>query len=110
VNYLDELANKIRSRVSPHLLPDGDTRLLFQLYALLALTKGLAVDEEDVHNAWAVWMLQEDREHSSIQPFATLSPKMQATDTPFVEAIHEVAMFIQSSADRQEPSADVQSR
>jgi hypothetical protein len=91
MTYLDELASEIRRRVPRDLLPDEDTGSLFRLYALLALSKGTAVDAIDVHNAWAAWMQERDPDHRSIKPFEELDAETQASDEPFVEAIRAVA-------------------
>jgi len=91
MTYLDELANEIKRHVPTQLVPDGDTRSLFRLYALLALAKGASVHAVDVHNAWAVWMQERDPEHASIKPFEALDVATQASDDPFVEAIRSVA-------------------
>lgn len=87
MTYVDELATEIQRHVPPRLLPTGDLQLLFRLYALLALSKGHSVTVEDVHNAWAVWMLQHDPHHRALEPFAALDADTQATDAPFVDAI-----------------------
>jgi hypothetical protein len=91
VTYLDELAGEIEQEVPPELLPDGDTRTLFPLYALLALVKGTGVTAADVHNAWVVWMEQQDPDHRSIRPFEELDAETQASDEPFAKAIIAVA-------------------
>lgn len=91
MTYLDELAIEIEERVPRDLLPDGDTRSLFRLYALLALAKGRSVDAMDVHNAWATWMQEQDPDHRSIKPFEDLDAETRASDEPFVEAIRAVA-------------------
>lgn len=91
MTYLDEIATEIERRVHPGLLPDADTKLLFRLYALLALAKGRSVDAADVHNAWAAWMQDQDPNHHSIKPFEELDAETQAADEPFVEAIRAVA-------------------
>ncbi|MGH8571720.1 MAG: DUF7701 domain-containing protein, partial [Gammaproteobacteria bacterium] len=44
VSYLDDLAAEIERQVPGEVLPDGETRSLFRLYALLALAKGRSVD------------------------------------------------------------------
>jgi hypothetical protein len=92
VTYLDRIAGAIKDRIPPELLPDED-RLddLFRLYALLARIKGEQVTEEDVHDAWALWMLQQDGDHESIKPFSELDPSTRQEDQPFVEAIRAVA-------------------
>lgn len=91
MSYLDELAAEIEQRVPDGLLPAGDTRSLFRLYALPALVKGRGVSAADVHNAWAVWMQERDPQHRSIKPFRDLDADTQAADEPFVEAIRIVA-------------------
>lgn len=91
MTYLDELAAQIERQIPAKVLPEGDTTLLFRLYALLALTKGHAVAAPDVHNAWAVWMQERDPSHHAIRPFDELDPETQAADEPFVEAIKVVA-------------------
>lgn len=91
MNYLSELADAIRAEVPQNLLPEEDSDLLFLLYAVLLLAKGVSVTTEDVHNAWSAWMTSLGQEHRSLVPFAQLSAETQAEDTPFVEAIRLVA-------------------
>lgn len=91
MSYLDDLAAEIERRLPADRLPDGDTRSLFRLYALLALAKGHAVSAADVHNAWAAWMQERNPGHRSIKPFEVLDAETQASDEPFVEAIRAVA-------------------
>jgi hypothetical protein len=95
VTYLDELAAEIESLVPADAVPDGDTRPLFRLYALLALAKGRAVDAADVHNAWAAWMNERDPSHRSLKPFEELDAETQASDAPFAEAIREVVQRLE---------------
>lgn len=85
--YLDDLAARIRSEVPAEYLPDGDTSLLFRLYALLALAKGAEVTTEDVHNAWAAWMQERNPEHRSLRPFDALDAATREQDQPYVRAI-----------------------
>ncbi len=87
MTYLDLAAEEIRRRVPEGLLPDGDTDLLFRLYAVLLLAKGADVTTADVHNAWSVWMQTTQPDHPSLRPFDKLDPKTQAADEPYVEAI-----------------------
>lgn len=91
MSYIDELADAIRRAVAPHLLPDGDTRVLFRMYAVLALAKGEAVALEDVHDAWSAWMSGQDPQHQSLKPLAELSPEVQSADRPYLQAILAVA-------------------
>jgi hypothetical protein len=91
MTYLDELAAEIKRQVPVDVLPRGNIGTLFRIYALLALSKGTAVTAEDVHNAWAVWMREQDPGHRSIKPFKELDEDTQASDEPFVKAIRAVA-------------------
>jgi hypothetical protein len=45
---------------------------------------------EDLHDAWALWMLGQDRDHSSIKRFEELNPATRRQDLPFVEASRAV--------------------
>jgi len=78
--------------VPPDLLPEGDTDLLFRMYAVLALVAGRKVVAANVHDAWSAWMSQSDPDHDSIQPFDELPEDVQAQDQPFAEAIRKVAV------------------
>jgi len=91
LNYLDDLADKIRAAVQPRDLPHDDTRDLFRMYALLLLAKGAAVDEADVHNAWVAWIAGRDSSHEALLPFDALADDVAKQDSPFVEAIRSVA-------------------
>ena len=91
MNYISDMAEQIRRKVPPEMLPEGDTDLLFLMYAVLALTVGEDVRAEDVHDTWSAWMSYRDPSHESIKPFAQLDPEMKKTDQPFVDAIKKVA-------------------
>lgn len=87
MNYLREVANEIRAMVPSNDLPEGDDHLLFDLYAVLALSAGTTVRPEDVHNAWVVWMASRDPSHGSLRPYRELDQETRAADRPFVDAI-----------------------
>lgn len=87
MSYIDNIAAEVRANVAPEYLPDGDTTVLFRLYAVLLLAKGTDVTAEDVHNAWAAWMDAKDPEHPSVRPYNELDDETRAADRPFVEAI-----------------------
>jgi hypothetical protein len=91
LNYISEIAEWIRREVPPEVLPEGDTQLLFLMYAVLALTVGEDVRAEDVHDTWSAWMTYWDPSHQSIEPFAQLGPEVKKSDQPFVDAIRKVA-------------------
>lgn len=91
MSYVEDLATEIRTEVPAEALPSEDTHELFLLYAVLLLAKGEQVTREDVHNAWAAWMVMRGDHHESIRPFLELSAETQAEDSPFVLAIRRVA-------------------
>lgn len=86
--YLTEDAHLIRSLLPPTAQPPGDDDALFLGYAVLMRAKGLEVTAEDVHDAWAAWMLARDPNHAAIVPFEELSAEAQAIDLPYAQAIH----------------------
>jgi hypothetical protein len=58
---------------------------------LLALSKGEAVESEDVHDAWSVRATQFDPGNDSLVPFDELTSEVQAQDIIFRDAIREVS-------------------
>ena len=100
---MDELAEEIRGELPDELVPEGDTDLLFRLYALLALAKGERVTAADVHNAWAAWMQERNPGHPAIRPFDDLNSNAQEADEPFVHAIRAV-IATRSGGTTSEPS------
>ena len=91
MSYLDKIAASIERQVPSEALPPDDTKLLFHLYALLALLKGRETTASDVHDAWSVWMLEINPDHPSIRPFSELTSHLQAYGEPFVHAIRVIA-------------------
>ena len=47
------------------------------------MAKGERVELEDVHNAWAAWMSQEDPKHPSLTPLCDLPPDVWRQDEPY---------------------------
>jgi hypothetical protein len=90
-NYIEEIASRIRSEFDSAQLPNEGLDQLFASYALLALTKGPEVTNEDVHDAWSVWATEFDEHNPSLVPFDQLSPETQAEDGRFRDAINKVA-------------------
>lgn len=81
MNYVETIRKGIAEQ-----MPDADTKLI-DLYALLGVVFGSAVNEEDVHNAWSVWQNEKDGTHRSLIPFDDLSADIQALYTKYVEII-----------------------
>ena len=90
-NYITQIAERIRAAIDPDKLPEDGLDQLFSSYALLALSKGVRVSNEDVHDAWSVWATEFDPQNDSIVPFDDLSPDVQDQDTIFRDAIRDVA-------------------
>lgn len=91
MNYIDDLAEDIYESVEGHVPANRDDLALYRIYAVLCLSKGQAVTNEDVHNAWAAWQAEMNPEHRSLVPFRELSPATQALDEPYRDAIRAVA-------------------
>ncbi len=87
MNYLEQLAQRIRDEVPAEALPDEDTDLLFLIYAVLARAKGEAVTAADVHDAWVAWITSRGEHHESMREFDQLKGDVKAEDSPFVAAI-----------------------
>jgi hypothetical protein len=94
LNYLEDVASAIRGQVPAKQLPDGDLDLLFRIYAVLALAKGEAVVEADVHDAWAAWILSESPSHPNAKPFSELPGHIQAEDLPFLRAVLQTVKLL----------------
>jgi hypothetical protein len=90
VNYLDEIASRIREQVPESKLPHVETSALFRIYAVLLLAKGASVSLSDVHNAWVAWTCGRNPEHAALIPFSELSEDVASADLPYVQAILKV--------------------
>lgn len=91
-NYVTRIAERIRSRIDPSKIPAEGLEELFNSYALLALSKGSDVSNEDVHDAWVVWATKFDPDNDSIVPFDQLSKSTQEQDSIFRDAIRAVGL------------------
>ncbi len=91
-NYIHQIAQQIRTKVHPNeaIVIDKMTDLYYA-YAVLALSKGSAVTDEDIHNAWAAWSAEHNPKHESLKPFSDLSAEVQSYDSKYTAAVHEVA-------------------
>jgi len=98
-SYLDEIANLIRERIDPAVLP-ADSEALIRTYAVLALGPGEAVTDRDVHNAWVAWMLAVDPNHPSLVPFDELDNETASSDRAFRDAIRGAASEIADAVDK----------
>jgi hypothetical protein len=90
MNYIQR-ASKILDEELPDLNPE-----LRQLYLLLLLTVGVDTTLEQVHDAWAIWCADWDRQHPSIVPFDQLAPGVRELDRPYAEGIQRAARRIYS--------------
>ena len=46
---------------------------------------------EDVHDAWAAWMSEQNPKHQSLKPLGELPAEIQRADQPYLDAIRAVA-------------------
>ncbi|WP_422653762.1 DUF7701 domain-containing protein [Lacisediminihabitans sp.] len=91
MNYLDQVASEIKQAIPAELRPDNDAQVLYRLYALLVLTRGVETTLANVHDAWSVWMLGREPSHESLVPFESLPEKVRQEDEPYQRAIVVVA-------------------
>lgn len=95
MNYLSEIAGRIKDAVPPAVRPEAPADELFRIYACLALALGTGVKASDIHNAWAAWMAGKDPNHPALVPFRDLDPETQSEDEPFLLAVRKVAASLQ---------------
>jgi hypothetical protein len=96
--YLQELADAIRRRVDPELVP-AHSEALFRIYAVLALAKGSGVTDSDVHNAWVAWAAEIHSRHEDLRPFSELDPQTVLMDRPYRDAIRATALGEEDTSD-----------
>jgi hypothetical protein len=92
MTLLDQATNYVQRTVTAleEAFPGKDPALL-NLYAVLALTRGVKTTLEDVHDAWGVWRNTTRPDHPSLVPFAELDPETQELDRKYVVAIRRIA-------------------
>ncbi len=88
-NYITKVANNIRAKFTAGQLPSDGLEMLFNSYAVLALSKGESVTSRDVHDAWSAWATEYDPDNNSLTPFDELSEGTKAQDDKFVDAIRK---------------------
>lgn len=99
MNYIDEIACEIGDECGIRGVDrDENGMRLLRIYAVLALTVGVAVTWENVHDAWSAWRSDTDPKHKSIVRFVDLAPNVQALDAKYADAIRKVASRRQPAA------------
>jgi hypothetical protein len=90
-SYIQEIAQKIKDKLDDVDLTGQGLDELFDSYAVLALSKGFSVTNNDVHDAWSAWATKYDPGNVSLVPFDNLPEEIKRQDTPFTLAIKSVA-------------------
>jgi hypothetical protein len=90
MNYLQQIAERVRRELPADAMPDDSAELLL-MYAVLVRAKGRSTTLEDVHDAWSAWMTLRHEEHESLVPFVDLPSGVGEKDEPFLRAIHAAA-------------------
>lgn len=88
MNYIQEIMEALRAEFPGK--PDD----LLELYALLVLVRGAAVEYEDVHDAWSIWQNRTRPDHKSLIPFDNLTPEVQELDAKYADGIRKIAVKI----------------
>ncbi|RJL31753.1 DUF7701 domain-containing protein [Bailinhaonella thermotolerans] len=91
MTYLEKIAHRIRENLPAEARPPAEADALFLIYAVLVRAKGVATTAEDVHDAWAAWMLTVDPGHRSVLPYDELKPAVQNDDLPYLAAIRRTS-------------------
>lgn len=95
-SYIEDIAQDIYEETGGEGPYPENEAVLWLTYALLCLAKGTETTARNVHDAWAVWAIQEyDGTHRSLVPFDQLTPEVQALDIPYRDAIRRVAETLQ---------------
>lgn len=97
LTYLEKIARTIWWRTGqPEMSYPENEQVLWLGYATLALTVGTKVSNENVHDAWTMWSLDDSIRnkkpiHRSSIPYAALSHEVQELDAEYRDAIRAVA-------------------
>jgi hypothetical protein len=90
--YIETIAQEIFWEAEAEDHYDPEDAPLWLGYAVLCLAKGTETTSRDVHDAWSAWaVVAHNGEHRSLIPFEQLTPKVQAYDDRYRDAIHAVA-------------------
>ena len=91
MDYITERAHTIFQLAHGGGVPtDGDI-VLYRIYAVLSLSKGLGTTARDVHDAWAAWISTAYPDHRSLKPFDQLPEDTKRMDDAYVLAIHRAS-------------------
>ena len=71
---------------------DENEKMLYRIYAVLALALGATTTLKNVHDAWSAWRVATVPNHRSLVPFDRLAPEVQELDAPYRDAIHRAAL------------------
>lgn len=100
--YLDDIVSRIRSHIPEDRMPDESIDELLLLYAVLLRTKGTLTTESDIHDAWAAWMVRQNKNHESLVTFEKLPPEVRDQDSVFAAAVQKAAHELEQK-DSQQP-------
>jgi len=100
-NYYSRLREAVRTRIlaADQNLTNDTPRLdhLIDLYTLVAADRGIYIDRESVHNAWAVWIATTNPDHPDLIPFDQLTPDRQALDERYAAAIRAAIRVMETA-------------
>lgn len=105
MNYIDKLATSIGNHCGMSMGTQRERQLL-RLYAVVALVlREEGICNEDVHDAWSAWRLDDKPDHPAIVPFDQLTPEVQELDTKFRDAIYKAMVEQGLIEDREDPES-----
>lgn len=91
IDDVAQAAAQIRAKFPERSFKRSGMNELLDMYAILALTKGAATTNRDVHHAWVIWARRHDPKNPDIVAYEDLSWAVKQEDSPFTRAIHDVA-------------------
>lgn len=92
MTYIDAVAEEVAGGVGDAYCDlDEYDKLLYRIYAVLALSVGENVTLENVHDAWSAWAVTTTPHHRYAIWFKDLSEPVQEFDRPYAEAIAAAA-------------------
>ncbi|WP_327662241.1 MULTISPECIES: DUF7701 domain-containing protein [unclassified Streptomyces] len=97
MNYLEAVANRIRTQIPPASLPQVNGENLCNLYASLVFIKGVDATASDVHDIWATWQVEQDAYHPDLIPYDQLTFDVQQRYSPIVLIVREEGEMLSSS-------------
>jgi len=88
MNYIEKVKTELDLILEMEVTPyEG----LLDVYALLVFTVGKNCTNENIHDAWSIWMSKTEPNHKSLIPFNELTKETQDLDSKYRDAVIKVS-------------------